>query len=457
MIKPIGKFDGFLKLFDVAIWLSFIALFVAASFVTGGYSEAQWLLYSAVYYGWFGFFLLLMLLKGRYVKRSLVSAKWLTILFLISLFWLALPLYMPVNHYLNDLLPSAKLSIYPKPDWFSPSSLWSVNPERTRSLVLSELMMLCVFVATLVLIDSRKRVKQILYIFLLVGVMHALIGIFGVFTNVLFVDVKEIDGHYSAARGLFVNRNHYAAFIVLMLFGSFGFALRNVISNNRNVEIHNVVIIVLSLVALAGIFLSQSRGAAIGLFAGGMCAVFYVLTKGIKISKLTVLFASLLVIVTLSYFGQTLLHRLSADALSLGERTLQWRITLEAILTNPWLGYGGGSYITVFQIFRADVDLREVVFAQSHNHYLHLWLERGLIGLALWLTIIVLIIFQCVGKLKNITSSLIRSVLVAGLIILISALTQSLVDYNLQNLNIRFYFYVMIGVMYSAPYVKHTK
>lgn len=457
MIKPLGKLDGFLRVFDSAVWLFFITLVVAASFIRGGYAEAQWLIYSAVFYGWFGFFLLLLLFKGRNLKRSVVSAKWLTALFLISLLWLALPLYLPVNHYLNELLASTKSNIYPKPDWFSPSLLWSVNPERTRSLVLSELLMLCVFVATLLLIDSRKRVKQILYLFLLVGVVHALIGIFGVFANVLFVDVKEVDGHYSAARGLFVNRNHYGAFIVLILFGSFGFALRNVISNNKNIKFHNILVIVFSLVSLAGLFLSQSRGAAMGLILGVACAAFFGLTKGIKVSKLTVLFASLLVILILSYFGQTLLHRFSADALSLGERTLQWRVTIEAILTNPWLGYGGGSYVTVFQIFRADVDLREVVFAQSHNHYLHLWLERGLIGLALWLTIFALIIVQCLAKLKNVTSSLIKSVLVAGLIILISALTQSLVDYNLQNLNIRFYFYVMIGVMYSAPYVKHKK
>ena len=457
MIESIGRFAVFLRVAESIVWLFFLALIVAASFISGGYSEGQWLIYSVFYYGWLSFFLFYLLLKGPNKKRSLVSAKWVSALFLISLLWLALPLYMPVNHYLNELLISSKLNIYPKPDWFSPSFAWSVNPERTRSLLLSELMMLCVFVTTLLLLDSRKRVKQILYLFLLVGVVHALIGVFGVFTNVLFVDAKEIDGHYSAARGLFVNRNHYAAFLIFSLFGSFGFTLRSVISDNSNKRFNNILVIAFLLVTLAGVFLSQSRGAAISILTGVACAVFFALIKGIKVSKRSALLASIFLILTLSYFGQTLLYRFSTDALSLGERTLQWRVTLEAIFTNPWLGYGGGSYVTVFQIFRTDVELREVVFAQAHNHYLHLWLERGFIGLVLWLITIGLVIVQCLAKLKNVTSSLIRSVLIAGLIVMISALTQSLVDYNLQNLNIRFYFFVMLGVMYSAPYVKHKK
>ncbi|NNC98791.1 MAG: hypothetical protein HKN85_01280, partial [Gammaproteobacteria bacterium] len=124
-------------------------------------------------------------------------------------------------------------------------------------------------------------------------------------------------------------------------------------------------------------------------------------------------------------------------------------------IQRAWLfGYGGGSYETVFQYFREYSQFRQVSFNQSHNDYLHLWLEQGLLGLLLWLAALVLAIRHAVITIRATGSTLIKAVSAAALLVLTAALLQSGVDFNLQIVNIRSLFFVIIALLYSTPTVR---
>jgi len=156
------------------------------------------------------------------------------------------------------------------------------------------------------------------------------------------------------------------------------------------------------------------------------------------------------------YFGKDLLLRFSTDAL-LGERLSQWTLTWQAIEQAWLLGYGGNSYADVFQIFRGDQDFRQVVFNQAHNDYLHIWLEQGLVGLALWLGLLSIALRAAFRGFTNSASQLSRAVLISVAVVLIAALAQSAVDFNLQILNIRVYFFVIMSLVFSVPAIRHKK
>ena len=452
---------------ETLAWFGLLTLIGIASFIFGGYGSQHWLQFSAVFYVWFCFSLTLAALGGRINWRAIRSARHVIILLLASMIWLYLPLIVPYKHALYDLLET-RLVDGPAhlPTWFSPMISWSVSPNRTRWLLMSEVLISCIFISTLALVYNRQRLRQLLVLFMIIGLAHAAVGLFGKFANVLFVERLEVDGHFDVARGLFINRNHFAAFLVLTLLGGLAAQWRLLIKTPFNnvkevmashLRVRHLWVLFSIGLTLVACISSQSRGAVLSLVVGLVIAMVFTGTQELRNKRIILLPLVVFSVIAFVYFGQELLQRLSQDALSLGERWEQWQITFKAIRHNPLLGYGGGSYATVFQVFRDDDNLRQVVFAQSHNHYLHLWLERGVVGLAIWLTMIALIIKRAVKILRKSPSSLVRGVQFAAMVVMVAALTQSLVDFNLQILNIRAWFFIIIAITYASSHIKHTR
>ena len=459
------------KLLESAIWLVFLLLFAATSFVIGGYAERSWLFFSACFYLWFCCALTLIAFGGRCNWHAIKSARWVIGFMALSLVWLLLPTFVPYEHALYDVFYGVFYDAFQNTaanngaalSWLKLEHSWAVAPDRLRWLLMSELLFFCLFLSTLAMVDRRSRLKQLLVLFVVLGVIHALIGLFGQIAGILFVDAREVDGHFSVARGLFVNRNHFGAFIVLTLVGAIALQARFFIKHSGQSLIAQLREQVLSRYALVLACLvlgfiaclsSTSRGALLSLVLA--VALVVATRKDQKLSdwRNGLGVAMLLIAISVFYFGQDLLARFTSDSLSLGERAQQWGMTLDAIMQNPLLGYGGGSYKTVFQIFRGDAELRQVVFAQSHNHYLHVWLERGLIGLGLWLVIWAAVLREAHRNSVRSRSSLIRGTMIAALVVVTAALVQSLVEFNLQILNIRAYFFVVMAIVFAAPQLK---
>ena len=212
------------------------------------------------------------------------------------------------------------------------------------------------------------------------------------------------------------------------------------------------------LVAVA-LFLSESRGAFLAFFASFiLCVGLLLRNEMFRIQRWYFLFFVVFALVSLSlFFGDGMVDRFKNDALNIGERQTQWLITWQAIKQQFWFGYGAGSYELVFQTFREYADLRAAVYDQAHNDYLHIFLEQGLIGLLLWLGFIAFVIRYIVLNYLQSKSTLISSTLLAGLIVITAILVQSLVDYPLQIMSIRCYFFVIVALLIAVPHIKHER
>jgi len=455
-----------LSAIESALWCGLLVFIAAASFTFGGYATKAWMIYSAAFYLWLCAVLLVLACGGRFNRYAVKSARWVIGILVLALVWLYLPLQLPYQHSLYDLFTEITAANIDTPKWFLPTETWSATPERTRWLLMSEVLFCCLFVVTLALVDSRKRLKNLMVVFIAIGVVHAVVGLFGKFTGVLFVDAIQVDGHFDVARGLFVSRNHFAAFLVLSMFGALAFEWRllkqhqiggagGTLFKQHIAGLHLLVPLSLALIFFACLN-SQSRGAVLSLPLSIILAIFisgdY---KHMAKQRAFVACICVLLLAAALYFGQDIVRRLFQSALSVGERQQQWAITWNSISENPIFGYGGGSYGTVFQVFRDNADLRQVYYAQSHNHYLHLWVERGLVGLLMWLAIIVIAIKYARKVMLNTNSTLVHGTVAAALVVILAALIQSLVDFNLQMLNIRAYFFVVLAVVFAAPHIKH--
>jgi len=457
---------------DGIIWYAYLLLLIAISFVNDYYSNEKWLYISVCVFSLCGLAILAAIHGGRCNWFALVRAKSAILILALILLLLVLQVSISVGGHTEQLLFSNSLITGVAPDWFQPRSLWSVVPDKTRWLLYSEILIFSLFILSISLVASRRRLKELLTILFLVGLSHSLIGIVAKYSGIALVDLKQLDGHFSAARGWFINRNHFAAFIGMCMAGGLAFQLKILLSQRRakfasvltyQFFSYRIIFPIGLIVAMIALVLSQSR-------AGFLAFILPVLLLGALWARVKVgdnrrsnwlnralpIFVAAVVLLVLVYFGSELLSRFTSDSL-LGERITQWSLTWTAIKQSWLLGYGGNSYADVFQVFRGYQDFRQVLYNQAHNDYLHIWLEQGLLGLVLWLSLIVVILRSAYRSMNNTVSTLTQATMVSVLLVMFAALAQSIVDFNLQILNIRYYFFVIMSLAFSVPAISRYR
>ena len=447
-----------------ACWYAYLIFLVLISFLVHRYDTASWLYLSTGFYLLISVYGLTVLFGSRCNWLALKKAWVIICCLFVSLVWLFLQTCIPVENALNSTLGITQSA----PPWFAPSRHLSVVPDKTRWLLFTNIFTFAWFVFTLALLNNRRRVRQLLWTLLAIGTTHAGIAIFAMQSGLFLTDIAQLDGHFQVARGWFVNRNHFAAFMNICLVGGIYAIASQLIKNNQQKPLLALINQVLSprvfvlaavLTIVIAILMSQSRGGIVSLVVAVLAVVSIFSRQRLyhsghwrQLLLLSVLFIGLLFV-----FGQDLVTRFSTQSLSLGERITQWSITLDAIKQSWLFGYGGGSYGTVFQLFREYADLRQVSYNQSHNEYLHIWLEQGFIGLSLWLVTLLLVVRQLVLTIPNLRSDFIRCVLMAASIGFTAAILQAGVGFNLQIVNIRCNFFVIIALIFCAPLMLHRK
>ena len=442
---------------EVCVWYVYLFSLIWISLLSTNIESENWHRLLMFFFSFLGVYSLLLAINNRVQLRAIKEAKWLIILCCASVFWLWLQQLLPGSY---RYMGAAQLAV-DSPAWFSPITKLSIVPTKTNWLMITELFVVSLMVFSIVLIDSRKRLKQMLFTLVLVGATHASLAIWAYFENTHLVDVKQLDGHFKVARGIFINRNHLAAFLVVCLAGNCALFFKNAASAPLKPVSSRIRLLIvgfgaLAMISITAIFMSQSRGGVLSLILASLVLLVIGLRRNAKFKFRLSYFLGILIvgIAMMFVFGPALVERFIDEGASLGERTVQWRITLGAIFDAPLLGFGGGSYGTVFQIYRQDESLRQVIYNQAHNQFLHLWLEQGLIGLLLWLAVLSLTFRRIYESISRGKSSLIVGVNLACLLVILAALLQSLVDFNLQIVNIRAYFFVIIAIVFASPYIR---
>ena len=454
---------------DQIAWWNFLLIFATCSFIGDIYPSKLWLYVTAGLSVTLALHCLGAALGARFNSEGLSAGLPVIGLFSASLLWLFLQISVPVTHYGHELLFSMDLVSRSEPAWFKPTLSWSVTPDATRMLLLSELVCLLALILMLSMLCTRQRLKQVLLMIAIVGGIHAISAITAKYANASLVDTSQLDGHFSVARGWFINRNHLASFLVLTSVCWMSLMLHRLLRQERSermiarvlsmrllAALPSVVVLILTVVAVT---LTSSRAGIVSL--GG---VFFVLVLTILKRKSEgqwrhplLVAMTLLVVILVGYFGDMVWQRFSEQETLLGERGEQWHATWLLIKQNMLLGYGGNSYATLFQMVREEDGLRQLVYNQAHNDYLHIWFEQGLIGLGLWLAIASVTFYKGITHLRRAQSTLVAATLIASLAVLAAALFQSLVDFNLQILSIRVYFFVIIAIIVSVPSIRHVR
>lgn len=178
------------------------------------------------------------------------------------------------------------------------------------------------------------------------------------------------------AIGTFPSPNILAGYLIMMFFITVS-SVRRTAQLSRSAN--GLRFIVLTTLAIA-LILTKSFGAYLS-FVTALIALFFIFYRDIKKYRLIIIICSVFIILGITFiisnkWGR--LMNLDNPHNPIMQRLNYWRISVAAIRDHPFLGIGPGNFQEVFLKYRVDLsnDTR-----YSHNIFLNVWLETGLIGL----------------------------------------------------------------------------
>lgn len=292
------------------------------------------------------------------------------------------------------------------------------------------------FLLALVLLQDRDRVRLATYAVILSGTFQALYGAFA-----------SLQGGGMAAAGTFVNRNHYAAYMVMCLsvgigvlmaslsgtrYRSWGEFFREAVQWVITPKMGLRLLLVAMVIALV---LTRSRmgngSFFISLFATGVIGL--VLSKHAT-KSMVVLLVSLIAIdvfIVGAYFGtQRVVESIGHTTLQTEDRDEVAGYALRMWRDFPVFGSGLGSFPVVFPRYSAEGTLES--YTHAHNDYLELAAETGLLGIGL-LGLLVSLSFAAALRAQQLRKDpVMRGISFAAMMGIIALMIHSTVDFNLQ-------------------------
>jgi O-antigen ligase len=280
----------------------------------------------------------------------------------------------------------------------------SINPPATAASLLGFVVLATYFLGLASMLTRAER-SALAGKLLLVAVPVALVGILGkTYDNGLMYGFWMPEAGTTAnAFGPFVNRNHFAGWMLMMISVGMGFfcaeterSLRSVGSGLRkrllwfsSTGANRLILTGTGVVVMAmALVWTLSRSGILSL----VCAVIaFVLlpshhhAEGIRRRVFIVFVLTSTVLISLQWRGLELLHYWFRDTTDVKSRLAAWRDAWRVIVNFPLTGTGIGTYPVAMLLYQQNNP--GLHFARAHNDYLQLAAEGGLLVLlpSLWL------------------------------------------------------------------------
>lgn len=389
--------------------------------------------------------LLLYALGTVRVRPGLWQAIKLPLLLLVVLqCWVALQ-NLPLPPVIVEWLSPAAYQWHQRPGWLT----LSLDPAYTRHYLLLGAAYTGAFVLTVVLVNTRERVTQLLWLLVLCGTFQAVYGTLMLLSGLEWGFFVEKYVGRGVATGTFVNRNHLAGYLVMCLAAGIGLLFAQISSGREqgshmrerlrrwlslllSSRLRLRVLLALMVIALV---LTRSRMGNAAFFISLLFAGVLVQYAGQYFSRrLAILLASLVVVdmaILSRWFGfDRLMDRLASTDTETEARTANLPQLLDYVQEFWLTGSGAGSFYSVFPRFQSVAD--NATYLHAHNDYLQFLGELGLPGVLLLAAFVALALRTALAVLRGRRSRLYHGVAFAVTMVIGWALLHASVDFNLQ-------------------------
>jgi O-antigen ligase len=253
--------------------------------------------------------------------------------------------------------------------------------------------------------------------------------------------------------GPYVNHNHYAGLMEMLLPFPLVLAATQFTIGKQKIAVAGIAAL------MAGsIFLSGSRGGMVAFLAEMVLlgVLLLRLRQGSWKQPLMLGVFLAMVIAFLVWIGSNELtrrlisiHAEAREEINGGVRLTIDRDCLRMLLKRPLLGWGLGTFPTVYPGFRSFYT--NFFVNEAHNDYLQLLVETGLVGFSIAIWFLVVVFRRAAGKLQNWTETASGALTVASLLGCVGILVHSFLDFNLQIPANAAIFYVLCAIAAAAP------
>ena len=384
-------------------------------------------------------------LSGSIVVLWLADA-WLTKEFRFNLNPLQIPLIGLISIGLIQLLPLRSPDISTDLLSVPAAASLSLAPYATRFATVQLIVYFIFFAAALTFINNQKRLRKIV---LLIIIFASLMAFFGILQRL--ADLEAIYGlrlpNQAVPFASFINGHHFAAFMEMTIGATLGLLFSRRAENSKR-----IFFIFAVLVMGIAVILTSSRGGMISLLAvvvfvvaanilqkpaikadspgeksGKSRRVFALVGAGLGL--ILVLFSSVLLL-----GGDESLLRgtglSNADDITNG-RSHFWGVAWRIFLDYPFLGAGLDSFAFAFPKYDTWNGIYRV--EQTHNDYLQILADAGILGFVCVAAFIVVLFKQALRVIRQATDSFRRDTAIGALAGCGGILIHSFFDFPLRT------------------------
>ncbi|MBM3294843.1 MAG: O-antigen ligase family protein [Candidatus Aminicenantes bacterium] len=346
----------------------------------------------------------------------------------------------------------------------------SLLPGRTLSSALTLAAYALIGYVVFRTVTHRRQFRRVILVLVGLGVFEALYGLFELMRKdprLLFYR-KTIS--LDAATGTFVNRNHFAGYLEMVIPLALGLLLSRLdLFGDRRTWRERVarlvsrgaavnILLGAGLVVMAvAVLRSNSRSGAVVL--GFIFVLFFEFAafhfgkKKLRNRRIRAVLVWVILGITASafYFGvDAMVGRFALDKLLQDGRPQYWGAVLRMIADFPLTGVGLGAFGQVYQAY--DAVAMPYALVHAHNDYFEFLSELGFIGFLLLAGIVFLIIGDAVLTWSRRRNPEVKSLALGGIVSLAALLVHSLTDFNLQVPANALVFVVVLAMTSSMVY-----
>jgi O-antigen ligase len=275
------------------------------------------------------------------------------------------------------------------------------------------------------------------------GSVYAVFAVFQGFTSGgrIYWLIKPRAG---SVYGSYVNHNHYAGLMELLLPIALVLAFSGLVRGGKQ-----VLLVFAAMLMAASVFLCQSRGGMFAVIAETVfLAIFWM--RQFSPRKSAAVFMAFCLVTAL--FLTWIAPQPVGDRITDIHDPARWLIHRDSIrmfAAHPFLGSGFGSFATVFPRYRAFYD--GFFINHAHDDYLELLLETGLVGFGVGMWFIVVLYREGLRNLRPAKRSPAALISTAALAGCTGLLAHSFIDFNLHIPANAALFYVLCAIATAPP------
>jgi O-antigen ligase len=243
--------------------------------------------------------------------------------------------------------------------------------------------------------------------------------------------------------GTFVNRNHFAGYLLMVIPLTIGFLFSRGAQSFRKpthwlhrlsvLDGKSLLIGFSAVVMILGLILSASRMGILSLLFSFSLIILLVRNprEGSRFSKRSVFILGLAILWGASIGLDAVISRFFLISDDLGMRRMIWENTQKIVKDFPVVGSGLGTFTQVFPMYRS-FHIRGLV-THAENDFLQLVSEVGIMGFGLVLVLFLILIVRAVSNVRSLSlTEPQRYIGIGGLVGILALMCHSLVERNLQ-------------------------